>query len=181
MTPSIRREGFAMVVNTPVRDGPTVPGPIRLPSSQQCVCDLRLVEGQRPARLARKVLHVLLGGLGVPADQTFEIEEAVSELATNAEMHGRSPRRVRVYVDDRSLWVGVLDGDFHTAELVDRLLNEGNDSLDLMSEHGRGLRLAYAACHGECGVRSTHSESGKEILLCFPAPFPLAPVSLSGR
>ena len=159
-----------MVVNTPVRNGPGVPGPNRFPSSRQCVCDIRLVEGRRPARLARKVVHVLLDGFGVPTDQVFPIEEAVSELATNAALHGCSPRRVRVYVDDRSLWVGVVDGGLRTAELVDRLLSEENGHSDPMSEHGRGLHLAYAACRGECGVRSTRAESGKEVLLRFPAP-----------
>ncbi len=156
-----------MAVNMPVRDGPVGPGPIRFPDSRQCVCDLRLVEDCRPARLARRAARVLLDGFGLLADQVFQIEEAVSELAANAELYGRAPWRLRIYLDGPSLWVGVFDSDFRTAELVDRFLREAPGPLDLMKEHGRGLRLAYEACHGECGVRSTHETGGKEVLLRF--------------
>lgn len=165
-----------MAANLPVRDGPAVPGSVRYPDSHQCVWDVRLLEGRRPARLARRTVHVLLEGSGVPTDRVFQIEEAVSELAANAESHGRSPWRLRVYVDEHSLWVGVSDSDFRTAGLVAGLLREGREPSGLMDEHGRGLYLAYQACRGECGVRGIQAESGKEVLLRFTVPLPVSPV-----
>lgn len=157
-----------MAVNMPVRDGPADPESIRFPDSRQCICDLRLMEGWRPARLARKTVHTLLCGFGVLADQTCQVEDAVAELVANSERYARKPWQLRVYLDDHALWVGVFDGDVHTVERLRGLLVR-RDGPDLMEEHGRGLLLARAACRGECWVRTTRagSSDGKEVLMRF--------------
>ncbi|MCY9784953.1 ATP-binding protein [Nocardiopsis sp. EMB25] len=143
---------------------------IRFPTAEQCVCHLELVDGCLPARLARKATRLIVGSFGSHAEQVPQIEEAVGELVANAERYAPKPWRLRLYLDDRALWVGVGDGDPRTALPVEERLR--CPAIPRWSEkHGRGLFLARTACRGECWVRSTSTGAsvtgGKEILLRF--------------
>ncbi|WP_159944001.1 MULTISPECIES: ATP-binding protein [unclassified Nocardiopsis] len=144
---------------------------IRFPTPEQCVCSVELLERCLPARLARRTAHSFLGAFDVLPDQALQIEEAVAELVTNSERYSHKPWRLRVYLDDHALWVGVFDGDVHTIGLLRGLLAR-KDGPDLMREDGRGLFLVRVACDGQCWVRTvrTGSVEGKEVLMRFSVP-----------
>ena len=145
----------------------------QFPGFQQRICQLSLLKRCLPAKLARKEARLLLAGLNVPADQAFQIEEAVAELATNAESYTPPPWQMRVYLDHRWLWLGVFDADARTTRSLRNLLR-GATRPELLQEHGRGLYLVREACSGACWVRPALADAegalGKEVLLRFPLP-----------
>ncbi|MEU4097330.1 ATP-binding protein [Streptomyces sp. NPDC026673] len=90
--------------------------------------------------LRRKVRYVL-GGLGVPGEAADDVLLAVSELVTNAVVHGMPPAVLRLAVGrgSRCLRIEVTDAG---PSRNDPTANEARD------EHGRGLQIVAALASG---------------------------------
>jgi anti-sigma regulatory factor (Ser/Thr protein kinase) len=120
----------------------TAPLPAR-PSSDPTLIGVWALrsDAQAPAearRLARKALAPLC------TDQTV-IDDAVlmvSELTTNAVLHGRPPYELVVRHCGRDVLVDVVDGGFRAAPCRDAPADE---------EHGRGLSIVTHLSAGRCG------------------------------
>ena len=90
---------------------------------------------------ARALVRVNAGAAGVPRDAIEDLELAVSEVATNALVHGRGPRLVWCYVDDGELVCMVRDAGPGPADPLTGYLPPDDRRL-----HGRGLWLAHQLC-----------------------------------
>lgn len=144
------------------------------PDADKCICQLAMLRSRLPVRLARRETRLVLTALDISDDQVFEIEEAVAELATNAQSYAPPPWQLRIYLDHRWLWVGVFDAGARTRWALSDLLRRATAAPDPCHLHGRGLFLTRQACGGACWVRPAVEEiggvPGKEVLLRFPAP-----------
>jgi anti-sigma regulatory factor (Ser/Thr protein kinase) len=90
---------------------------------------------------ARALARAHAEAAGAPREAVEDLELAVSEVATNALVHGRGPRLVWCYVDDGDLVFQVHDAGPGPA---DPLL--GYLPPDLRRLRGRGLWLAHQLC-----------------------------------
>ena len=100
---------------------------------QQRVLPLRVVPDAAPQ--ARAMLRRLLAGTPF-ADRIDDGELAVSELVTNAVLHGRAPVQARFHVSDTCARVEVCDGS---------PVSPSFSMLDPTAVTGRGLMLISAA------------------------------------
>ncbi|MFJ9769644.1 ATP-binding protein [Kitasatospora sp. NPDC101157] len=90
--------------------------------------------------LARQSLQDAMNRLGWPPSSTFDAELALGELIVNAWRHADTPAPVVqiLSLTSRTLRVGVSDESPMLPEV---------QSLDLLAESGRGLRLVAALTH----------------------------------
>jgi anti-sigma regulatory factor (Ser/Thr protein kinase) len=85
------------------------------------------------ARLARERVMDLIGSVASP-EQCGIIALIVSELVTNAVLHGREPIRLHVQIDTEVLRLGVSDGASTGAAVAPRPCSTEEDG-------GRGLQI----------------------------------------
>jgi anti-sigma regulatory factor (Ser/Thr protein kinase) len=106
---------------------------------------------------ARRAVHQLVSSL-VADDVAHTAELLVSELVTNAVIHGTGRVRLEVNCTDHCLSVRVSDDD----PLVPQLQPER-----LMAEGGRGLRMIESLA-GSWGVKPREDRPGKEVWFRLP-------------
>ena len=92
---------------SPGRSRMTAPTPYRASAVEQTVPVLDLAD-PRPVD-ARRAAREMLDGMSVAADATENIIGALSEVVTNAGLHGRPPVRVLGWVLDRAATFTVSD------------------------------------------------------------------------
>jgi anti-sigma regulatory factor (Ser/Thr protein kinase) len=107
--------------------------------------------------LARRVVRQAVSPL-VTADVAHTAELLVSELVTNAVVHGTGTVRLVIDCDDRCLSVTVSDDD----PVAPRIQPER-----LMSEGGRGLRMIDSLA-GSWGVNRRDDGTGKDVWFRLP-------------
>ena len=90
---------------------------------------------------ARALARAHAAAAGAPRDAIEDLELAVSEVATNALVHGREPRLVWCYVDDGDLVCQVHDAGPGPADPL-----QGYLPPDIRWVRGRGLWLAHQLC-----------------------------------
>ncbi|GAA3407687.1 ATP-binding protein [Streptosporangium vulgare] len=129
------------------------------------------------SRRARILLNEVLSRAGVDAEALGDAENAVAELAANAEEHACGPFELRVvFVDGSLAWCEVVDGDRDLGDIpaiLDRLRSRGDEpGLDLWEEHGRGLLLVYLLSKGCCQAYSDPDvrdrSIGKAVVFALP-------------
>lgn len=113
---------------------------------------LTLDAGPAAARRARHFVQESVGGPG-RSDLTADVELVVTELVTNAFLHGEPP--VRLAIDDDADWVRVEVTD--AGALPPILVSAGSDAMT-----GRGLSLV-AALAGRWGVDRLAGGEGKVV------------------
>jgi anti-sigma regulatory factor (Ser/Thr protein kinase) len=96
---------------------------------------LALAASPESAPFARRALADSLAG-SVFADRSYDAQLAVSELVTNAVLHGRQPLHLRVLLTDTCLRVEVVDGS---------PISPSFSMLDPTALTGRGLMLISSA------------------------------------
>jgi anti-sigma regulatory factor (Ser/Thr protein kinase) len=89
--------------------------------------------------LARHHFATVAGGSNMPVSVRDAGELAVSELVTNAIVHGADPITLRVTAFDRMVRVAVSDGDPQPPR-------PGRRDAQLRAEHGRGLAIVASVC-----------------------------------
>ncbi len=97
--------------------------------------------------------------VGAPADLVADVEVVVSELVTNAVVHGSGPIELRLELVDGAVSVGVLDAG--RARPRPR-------GVEADAECGRGLALV-AGLTQDWGIRPTPS-GGKEVWALLSRP-----------
>jgi anti-sigma regulatory factor (Ser/Thr protein kinase) len=122
------------------------------------VIELALNDGQEPTRRARAFCHGALSTWRVPEQLCEDIVLAVSELVTNAVVHGESARQLRLRRTARRVIVEVFD----TGR---RMPHPRVAALD--AESGRGLHLV-ARIADRWGARPVHG--GKVVWCEFDLP-----------
>ena len=90
---------------------------------------------------ARALARAHAEAAGAPREAVGDLELAVSEVATNALVHGRGPRLVWFYLDDGDLVCQVHDGGPGPADPL-----QGYLPPDIRRLRGRGLWLAHQLC-----------------------------------
>lgn len=149
--------GEAMLVVIGRRD----PGGGRLPRS----IELELREGREPARRARAFCHGVLSTWQVPDHKREDIVLVVSELVTNAILHGGAAEQLRLRRTARRVVIEVFDNGPRMPH---------PRAADLKAESGRGLHLV-ARLADRWGARPVRG--GKAVWCEFDAPVP----ELAGR
>ncbi len=153
---------------------------------------VRVLQAGTASRRARSVIREVLSRAGGDHQEIDDAENAVAELAANAEEHGRPPFELRiVFVDGEPSWCEVVDADRNlkgVSATLDQLRACGDEpDLSLFEERGRGLLLVHALSAGRCWVYPTRmcatATLGKAIGFVLPAktgPCPSAPVQDDG-
>jgi anti-sigma regulatory factor (Ser/Thr protein kinase) len=142
----------AMLVMIGRRD----PGAGRLPRS----IELALSEGREPARRARAFCHGVLSTWQVPEHKREDIVLVVSELVTNAILHGGAAEQLRLRRTPRRVVIEVFD---HGPRMPHPR------AADLKAESGRGLHLV-ARLADRWGARPVRG--GKAVWCEFDTPVP---------
>jgi anti-sigma regulatory factor (Ser/Thr protein kinase) len=106
---------------------------------------------------ARRRVAEFAEAAGLPGPKIEELTVAVSEVATNALIHGRAPRCLWIYRRDGALVCHVADGG---RGLPDPLV--GYLVPDLDADGGRGLWLAHQLCDV---VETAGDETGTHVYL----------------
>ncbi|HET9689671.1 MAG TPA: SpoIIE family protein phosphatase [Acidimicrobiales bacterium] len=151
-------EAPARLVEAMLPEGPTDDVAVLLavaaPSGAGATARVDLDPDVTAAARARRFVATLLAERGAAADLVDAAELVVSELVTNAVVHGRPPVALRLRLlqePDASLVLEVADG----AAVVPRPVQAGDDD-----EHGRGLQIV-AALAERWGTRT--SSDGKVV------------------
>jgi len=152
--------GDAMLVMIGRRD----PGGGRLPRS----IELALSEGREPARRARAFCHGVLSTWQVPEHKREDIVLVVSELVTNAILHGGAAEQLRLRRTARRVVIEVFD---HGPRMPHPR------AADLKAESGRGLHLV-ARLADRWGARPLRG--GKVVWCEFDTPVPDVSVGRRG-
>ena len=100
-----------------------------------------LPSGLTAAAEARR--HIAVAGAGLPEEMVYTARLLVTELVSNAVLHGRGTVLLTVAVD-----LGVLRAEVHDESSDPPVVEDGSP----LSEHGAGLRLvaALASSWGTC-------------------------------
>lgn len=107
----------------------------------------------RSIRVARRFLADAVSALGLSQDTVSVAELALSEIVTNAVVHGQPPIAVHVDADRTRLRVAVTDADPTEPSIGDR---------DLDGTGGRGMAIV-AAVTGRWGCEADPSGVGKRV------------------
>jgi anti-sigma regulatory factor (Ser/Thr protein kinase) len=130
-----------------------------MPGSARVVRELRLVPEPAAARIARQVVAEVLAEEGF-STRLYDAELAVSEVVTNAVLHGREPITLRFVMDEARVRVEVHDGS---------PVSPAFSMLDPTAVTGRGLLLVSALSDG-WGVDP--DERGKTVWFAFDRVLP---------
>ncbi len=122
--------------------------------------ELGLAEGREPARRARAFCHGVLSTWQVPEHKREDIVLVVSELVTNAILHGGAAEQLRLRRTSRQVVIEVFD---HGARMPHPR------AADLKAESGRGLHLV-ARLADRWGARP--APGGKAVWCEFDTPVP---------
>ncbi|QGV77031.1 ATP-binding protein [Streptomyces ficellus] len=130
---------------------------------------LTLAAEEDQVRTAREFTAAVLGRWHMPADDRDSVVLIVSELATNAVLHGGSEMTVRLALGGDILHVAVTDCGATPARRPER---PGGDPV----EHGRGLGIVECLAHWtdvrqEADGRQVHAH----LLLTPPHDLPAVP------
>ena len=110
------------------------------------------------AKEARTFARELLAGWQAPDALVGDVVTVVSELVTNAVLHGAGPLQLRLRRTPRHLHVEMRDGNVSLPHL---------QGAELLDEEGRGLHLIESLSQ-RWGARRT--ENGKSVWCQFPLP-----------
>jgi anti-sigma regulatory factor (Ser/Thr protein kinase) len=132
------------------------PGGGRLPRS----IELGLSEGREPARRARAFCHGVLSTWQVPEHKREDIVLVVSELVTNAILHGGAAEQLRLRRTAQRVVIEVFDRGPRMPH---------PRAADLKAESGRGLHLV-ARLADRWGARPVRG--GKAVWCEFDTPVP---------
>jgi serine phosphatase RsbU (regulator of sigma subunit)/anti-sigma regulatory factor (Ser/Thr protein kinase) len=134
----------------------------RAGASRARTIELTLSEGQEPTRRARAFCHGALSMWHVPEHKQEDIVLVVSELVTNAILHGEAAKQLRLR---RTAWRVVV-------EVFDNGRRMPHPRVaDLDAESGRGLHLVSRLAD-RWGARPVHG--GKVVWCEFDVPVPSA-------
>ncbi|HVT64243.1 MAG TPA: ATP-binding protein [Mycobacteriales bacterium] len=114
---------------------------------------LALPGGRRDAGAARDFTSSVLRAGGVDRPGEHDAILVVSELVTNAALHGRAPVLLEVAVDE--LWVVIAVSDAGDSD-------PARQSPSWLSENGRGLRIVD---HLAVDWRVEHGEGSKTVVV----------------
>ena len=122
--------------------------------------ELELREGREPARRARAFCHGVLSTWQVPDHKREDIVLVVSELVTNAILHGGAAEQLRLRRTDRRVVIEVFDQGLQMPH---------PRAADFKAESGRGLHLV-ARLADRWGARPVGG--GKAVWCEFDTPLP---------
>jgi two-component sensor histidine kinase len=103
--------------------------------------------------------HVAEVCAGLPDETVYTARLLVTELVSNAVLHGRGSIRLTVARDHTGVRVEVHDESPHLPEVMDRLP---------MAEHGAGLRLVSAMAATWGAEPLTDGQPGKRVWFTLP-------------
>ena len=109
-----------------------------MPGYARAVLEVRLAPEPAAARIARQAVAEVLAREGFPS-RVYDAELAVSEIVTNAVLHGREPITLRFLATDTGIRVEVHDGS---------PVSPAFSMLDPTAVTGRGLLLVSAVSDG---------------------------------
>ncbi|GAA3744447.1 ATP-binding protein [Salinactinospora qingdaonensis] len=128
--------------------------------------------------MARKEARLLLHGFDIAEQTVQSVEEAVTELASNAQRHAPAPWQLRVYASYGWLWFALFDAGVASLEQLRRRVRAAMGPPDPLAIGGRGLFLVQSAF--SLIVRPAVSEvggsPGKEVMVGLPLPTEASPL-----
>ncbi|WP_433227368.1 ATP-binding protein [Actinomadura formosensis] len=137
----------------------------------------QLPRGETGPGAARRLLHEAMAGLGVDRDVIEDGKLAVSETATNALRHGRTPDGRPPVAPELWIWARTVPAPQLIVSVFDGARTDlpHRSGAGLLDEHGKGLGLLgeFTAAWGCALTRSRVTETplpGKAVWFALPLP-----------